>query len=460
MSRLPTHYVDKAITTREIEIAFLSEIILDIKKFSYANSEMNEDYFYWPDTKFCFQVAREIFGIHGDVNVVSVQSEIFERGKISEASPCLMQLGESSVSPDVLRDYTMRIFGAYDVREFTGALRDAEERVMAKNLSILQRQAEIHKAVERLMALTTKSESTFMNARQFAMYAAESFAKSESGQVQQKQKTGIMSFDRYIGGLVPGRVSIVGGLTSHGKTSFATYLTISQCKKWKSQGVKGQVLYFSAEMSHNEMSHRFLSSLTGVSAEKIGQGSCNDHESIKVKQALEEMLLDIRVSVDTNPAPTTEYMMSKAINANVECPVKLIVFDYLEYVGNKAATEELRLSRAVGRCHEIASRIDCPFVVLSQLTDDGSERPMLKSIRYSQSVGNKAALVMFVYYPYKRRIQLGYEEPLMEDKNAYELLIRKNTHGPTGDIPMRFYEDTGTFIDPLRESEERIHNIN
>lgn len=416
-------------------------------------SQLTEDHFNYPDCKLVFSVATELFKSRGASDHISVASELQERGQLSEAIATIVEFRSPPTSHSQFRDYVGRMRSAYNVQRFYTDLRDIEAGMIVDGLSLFQREQKMYEGVGRIMESAQDSTDHFLSSHDFAIYASESFASAKQGKRLQKQKTGIISVDTKIGGLVPGRVAIIGGRTSHGKTSFATYLAIQQAR---SMGMNGQVIYFSSEMSHDEMSHRILSSLSGVSAIKIGQGKCDDMESAKVKKAVQEMIDGIRIAVDTTPAPTTSYMMSRALSENAKSPVRLIIFDYLEYTGEQARSRDLQLEKALRGCHEIAKRLSCPVVVLSQLSrevDKRRGRPELSDLRYTGAAEQIAGLVMFVYHQYTHEQQLGIEPKdfMGTDLNSYELLIKKNSHGPIGDIDMRFYPETGTFIDPLAE---------
>ena len=89
---------------------------------------------------------------------------------------------------------------------------------------------------------------------------------------------------------------------------------------------------------------------------------------------------------------------------------------------------------------------------------DKSARPKLSDIRYAGAGEQIAALVIMCYHPFTHAMQNGNDELVNTDDfmraidpNDYELLILKNTHGPLGDIDIRFFPSIGSFIDPMAE---------
>ena len=455
---------DKIAVSRDVELSLLKTLIADAQRFAFAASwGLTPDHFNHGDIRYLYEIGQSLFSRRGSVDEVSILAEVLERGETDKANPALHALDSAQVDRFSFDGYLGRVLASRRLAAFCGSLREAEESVFGKGMSLLEREEAMEVAIGKVLRHSSDSERQFLDAKQFAIHVADSFRAAEEGRRAQKQKTGIMSLDTYIGGFVPGRVAIIGGRPSHGKTAFATHLAVQQNRKWRQMKEDGQVLYFSSEMSHEEMGDRISSTLSGVSADRIGAGACNEREREKVKKALNEMVTDIRIAVDTNPRPTTAHMMSRAVAANAIHPVRHVIFDYLEYTGEKGESKDLRLESALQGCHEIAKRLDCPVTVLSQLSRGldrrgAGSRPQLSDIRYTGAGEQIAALVIMVYHEVTHLQQMGdagSSDPFSSsyvDENDYELLIRKNTHGPIGDIKLRFYPETGTFIDPMAES--------
>ena len=97
-------------------------------------------------------------------------------------------------------------------------------------------------------------------------------------------KTGLNDFDKKIGGLHKSDLIIVAGRPSMGKTAFATNIASNICKN-KNKENTTNVLFFSLEMSSEQLATRILSELSHISSEGIRTGNLSktDFENNKGK---------------------------------------------------------------------------------------------------------------------------------------------------------------------------------
>ena len=453
----------RALVPRSLELTLLATM-LDEPPYlaSAAASGIQAEMLNYRDCQVMLGAALDLFQGRGSVTYGSLTSEIFERGLEEQAMPGLEELATVGVDKIGFGDYLGRVIGSWNVRGFYELLRQAEDQVFAPGLSLLQRENKISDVLGKLLQGLPDGENEFFDGDEFARVAERALEDALSGKRQAKQKTGVISLDAKTGGLVSGRVTVFAARTSHGKTAFMVYLAKQQVRLWRRLKERKQVLYFSAEMSEQEMAARVLSAFSGVAADRISEGRLSEKE-LKAARIAAEELRGLKISVDCNPAPTTAHMMGRAMAANASIPVGLIIFDYLEYTGEQDRSMDLRLDKALKGCHRIAKRIGCPVVVLSQISRELDRRgqgskPRLSDLRYCGSIEQIASLVVMLYHEATHEKQLGNDRKISSgllgtDPGKYELLIEKNTHGRLGDIFMRFDADSGAFEDP----ESRRH---
>ena len=287
-------------------------------------------------------IAFEQFEEYGETNVVTVTSEAMERGYTNE-DHAVWNLQTTDANPLSFSDSLRRVMTSAKLRRFydlVGEIRDSVWGV--ESLSLMQREKNMYLGINKLLNQVQEKESTFYDADTVASIARKNYEDALKGTRKQLQPTGIRSLDNCIGGL-DNRVVMVCARPSHGKTAFCTWLTQKSSLLWKKEGKPGQVLYFSAEMGINISTDRIVSSVSGVNARTIAAGSANDLQKPDIEKALGMLREDMRVSIDTHSSPTTAYMMSRALAQNAAEPVKLIIFDYLEYTGEEGTSEDLRL---------------------------------------------------------------------------------------------------------------------
>jgi replicative DNA helicase len=143
----------------------------------------------------------------------------------------------------------------------------------------------------------------------------------------------------------------------------------------------------------------------------------------------------------------------------------LIVVDYLHIMGLNQGNLVETLGIAVKELRALARELDCPVLLLSQLSrqndSQGSgeskvpRRPELSDLRSSGEIEQSADVVMFIhrdsYYD-----QSGYA-PAEDD---VEIIIKKNRNGRTGTIPLVWYptimkyKDTNMMREPVKAEWE------
>ena len=452
-----------AFAGRRTEIELLGTMLLSSTLFAAAvSSGLEVSHFCDDQVKDLARISFEQFQRYGEANRVTLSNEAMDRGYFKIEGHPVWDL--DTVEPNELSfsDSLRRVMTSAKLRHFSGLLREVQDEVYGVHgLSLMQREQRMYDGISMILSEVQEQESTFYSADQVADIVRQNYEAAQSGTRTQLSPTGIYSLDEKIGGL-DNRVVMVCARPSHGKTAFAMWLTETHCKLWKERGESGQVLYFSAEMGIDIMTDRILSQLSGVNARIITSGSVDGFDRPKVESALDRIGSEIKVCVDTHSSPTTAYMMGRALAQNAAERVRLIIFDYLEYTGEKGQSEDLRLGKALKGCHEIAKRIGCPVVVVSQLNRNiekrgNDARPQLADIRYTGAAEQIASLVIMLYHPWihwHQRGQQGHEDE-EPDPFHYELLIRKNTNGPIGDLRLEFDRATTSFQDPgLRAKSE------
>lgn len=442
----------------------LAGMLQDAELAAYAVAcEITPEHFTDQECKRIATLALAQFRQDGACTFRSVYAELAETDKEPDTvwwTDLLGILTERSEFSEHMR----RMIRAKRLRDFSVNMQNVQRTVFdTAGMSLREREERMEAGIGEMMQYTATSESNLFLPAHLSAIAADVLA----GKTQIFAPTGIKQFDMETKGFMPGRVTIIAARPSHGKTAFSIWLSILANMQWRKANERGQVLYFSAEMGERAMVDRLLSTLSGVSALTIASGQMNALERERVTAAAGRLGSEIRLTLDTHSSPTNAYMLGRALALNASEPVRLIVFDYLEYTGEQDQSKDLRLEKALQGCHELAKRIGCPVLVLSQLNRDlerrGKDaRPQLADIRYTGAGENIAAMVLMLYHPWTHWKQRGSEggfkdhegnersiDPAEPDERRYELLIRKNTHGPVGDLLIEFDRRTASYRDPF-----------
>lgn len=209
---------------------------------------------------------------------------------------------------------------------------------------------------------------------------------------------------------------------------------------------KQPVLFFSLEMSKEQLIDRMLADASGVDSWNIRTGNLSDEDFSKISEAMGEMA-EAPIYIDDTPGLSVLEMRTKARRAAHDQPLGLIVVDYLQLLqanGNHNGNRVQEVSEISRGLKLIARELNVPLIALSQLSRTVESRtppiPQLSDLRESGSIEQDADIVSFIYRP-------GYYEPdNPEVANITDLIIAKHRNGPVGKVQLYFHPERLRFM--------------
>jgi replicative DNA helicase len=245
-------------------------------------------------------------------------------------------------------------------------------------------------------------------------------------------RTGYRDLDTMTAGLQRSDLIILAARPAMGKTTFVTNLAYNIATV-----AKQPVLFFSLEMSKEQLVDRMLADASGVDAWNIRTGNLSDDDFSKLSEAMGEMA-EAPIFIDDTPGMTVLEMRTKARRAMHEQPLGLIIIDYLQLMqgsgrdGGNRVQEVSEISRGLKL---IARELNVPVIALSQLSRSVESRspqiPQLADLRESGSIEQDADIVMFIY-------REEYYNPETDRQHITDLIISKHRNGPTGKVELYF----------------------
>ncbi len=238
------------------------------------------------------------------------------------------------------------------------------------------------------------------------------------GDTTRGKHTGYAGLDAVTGGLREGHLVIIAARPGVGKTSFACNLAANMCR----QGMT--CAYFSIEMSAVEIAERISLSEAMVDKYKAQK----DPPSARLLMGAQEKVWNWKLYIDDRGSLSVGQVVSNAYkykqrSGSLDC----IFIDYLQLMrlpGGKNDSKNERIGEATRGLKILAKEIKCPVVALAQLNRNADgRRPTIADIRDSGNIEQDADLILLLHR----------ENDQPEDAT---LIIGKNRHGATRDIPM------------------------
>lgn len=328
---------------------------------------------------------------------------------------------------------------------------------------------QIEEIEQRLYDLATVGEYergyiSLVNAAKHAIEMAEQAIQSDGHVVG--VATGLKDIDRMLGGLHPSDLLIIAGRPSMGKTALATNIAFNAAK------AENTVLFFSLEMSSEQLATRILSEQAEIPSDRIRRGEIKDDEFQRIVIASQE-LHRTSLYIDDTPALTVSALRTRARRLKRKGNLDLVVVDYLQLMHSgltkRTDNRVQEISEITRGLKTLAKELDVPVLALSQLSrqveNRDNKRPQLADLRESGSIEQDADVVMFIfreeYYLEKDKPQRDFDEDSAhysdkfekwqekksEVENIAEVIIAKQRHGPTDSINLYFDGALTRFAD-------------
>lgn len=269
--------------------------------------------------------------------------------------------------------------------------------------------------------------------------------------------SGFTLLDRCLGGFNKSDLIILAGRPSMGKTALAINIAFNAAKARLQNKRDGTgVIFFSLEMSAEQLATRLLSCATGVSAWDIRRGNINKN-NIEIFSKFYHEMDKLDLYIEETPNITSQQVKHKVRKLQVKNNIGLIIIDYLQLMSNeiKAKRDDNRvqeISAITRQLKNIAKDLNIPILVLSQLSraveQREDKRPQLADLRDSGSIEQDADIVMFVYresyYRSRQEPKINtpehdkWEEEMSQIYNKAEVIIAKHRNGPIATIQLYF----------------------
>lgn len=260
-------------------------------------------------------------------------------------------------------------------------------------------------------------------------------------------RTGYRDLDNMTAGLQRSDLIILAARPAMGKTTLVTNLAYNVATI-----AKAPVLFFSLEMSKEQLVDRMLADASGVNAWNIRTGNLSDEDFSKLSEAMGEMA-EAPIYIDDTPGVSVLEMRTKARRIAHEQPLGLIIIDYLQLMqgsGKNDGNRVQEVSEISRGLKLIARELNVPVIALSQLSRSVESRspqiPQLADLRESGSIEQDADIVMFIY-------REAYYNPETERENVTDLIIAKHRNGPTGTVELYFHPERLRFMSLDRRHE-------
>lgn len=255
--------------------------------------------------------------------------------------------------------------------------------------------------------------------------------------------SGFYDLDSFTQGFQKSDLIIIAGRPSMGKTALSLNIAVNVIKNCKLP-----VLFFSLEMSNEQLIYRILSSETDINNTYLKNANLTKNDWIKVDKTI-KFLSKLPLYIDDTPNISIQDIRSKIKKIIFENNnLGLIIIDYLQLMQDskfKGYNRVQELSQITRLLKNIAREFRVPLIALSQLSRNLetrlNKRPILSDLRESGSIEQDADLVLMLY----RQTYYSSRVDSIEKPDTTEIIIAKQRNGPIGTIKLEFKSENTKF---------------
>jgi len=250
--------------------------------------------------------------------------------------------------------------------------------------------------------------------------------------------SGFEEFDKITSGLQDSDLVIVAGRPSMGKSALAVSIG-----EYAAVEKKIGVVFFSLEMSKEQLVQRLLCSQARVDAHKVRSGFLSPSDWPKLTAAAGK-LSAAPIFIDDTPAISALELRAKARRLKANYDIRLIVLDYLQLMRSnlKVESRQQEISEISRSIKALARELHCPIIAISQLSraveSRQDHRPQLSDLRESGAIEQDADLVVLL-------MREEYYNPTEENKGIADVIVAKQRNGPVGTVKLTFIKEYMRF---------------
>ena len=416
----------------EAEKRILGSMLLDNETIDLVTESLRKNDFYKISHQHIFETIVNVYDKQNSVDIIILKDVLIKRSLLEKAGGAeyLIKLEESSPLASNVEYYLEIVQDKAITRDFititTKLQQEAYNNPLAFNELLYLAEKEISDITQRRFA---KPVSRINDILQNTWDYIESLSEGDSKLTG--IPTGFIDLDEKTCGFQRGELIIIAARPSMGKTSLVLNIT-----EHVGAHLKKPMLFFSMELSSQQISQNMLCSAARLDANLIRTGKLSDNDWSKLSLVRRE-LSESAIFIDDTPKLGFLEIRAKARQLKLQHDIQLIVIDYLQLI--EVRMEENGQQETSGITKDLkalARELNVPVIAVSQLdrsveTRDG-HTPRMSDLQESGSVEQDADVIILLhredYYDSTKR------------SGEVDLNIAKQKNGPTGKVTLTFQQ--------------------
>jgi replicative DNA helicase len=431
----------------EVEESLIGAMLLSQEAVSIAYENVQAEDFYRPLHGQIFSAIVALANAGEPVDYVTVQAKLQERGAVAVELGVLSSLQMNTPSASNAQHYAEIVREKAQQRRLIAVAGEIVDDAYVATDDVV---GLIDEAERKINQIGDERKSDTVSPLQ-RLLLNEADILEERGETRGQfngLETGYKSLDLVLQGLQPNSLTIVGARPAMGKTAFALGILVHV-----GAVVQRPALFFSLEMSRQELAERILASTARIDSSKLRTGDLSDSDWNRAHEAF-GYLQSAKVFIDDNPSLTVMDVRARARRIKQQNgDLGVVIIDYLQLMSSRGRAEnrQVEVSEMSRSLKILARELGCPVIALSQLSrkleERADKRPMMSDLRESGSLEQDADVVLFLFRPEQ------YGEVANDKKSEAEIIVGKNRNGPTRTAHLTWRGEFARF-DNVAEARE------
>jgi replicative DNA helicase len=411
----------------------LGSILINPDSIVIVSQHLNIESFYLRSHQIIYKGTLSLYGEGKKIDYITLVTWL-QDNKLSEYIKDLyliIDFVNQVIAIGYLEDYLALIYEKYLRRLLIDLGYEVVESGYSTEISLESIFAQIQK---KLLLLNNKKQKTGFS-------SSSEILTQILNEIKERLKTtklpGLLSsfsdLDAITQGFHNSDLIIIAGRPSMGKTAFSLTLAKNIAMRFSIK-----IVFFSLEMTKQQLFYRLLSTQTSISHTKLRSGRISKEEWIDINDAIAELSnLPLYIDDTSNLSVTEMLFKIKQLEQEKDQPLGAVFIDYLQLLEdiNKNDNRVQELSKITRNLKKLARELNVPIIVMSQLSRNVetrvNKRPMLSDLRESGSIEQDADVVIMLYRD-------EYYNNRTLEKNIIEVIIAKHRNGPVGTAKLKF----------------------
>ena len=430
------------------EKMLLSCLLIEPKLVETIFSKLPVEAFYFKNHQELYKALRYIINQKLPIDTLKISTLLQTEGFINKIGGTQVLLELINQVPDLIyfEEYIQAVNEKFLRRSL---IRIAYEIIEVSYVTNISSEKILRKAEAELFLLTNQTLS--IKRTNNAQLVSNVFSEIKEKFLKPKLPgltSGFKTLDSITQGFQKSDLIVIAGRPSTGKTALSLTISLNIIKSERLP-----ILFFSLEMSKEQIMYRLLAMESDVDSDKLRTGKLQKNDWTKLHRTT-KIFSKLPFFIEDSPTISVQELRSKIKTViSEQGQIGLVLIDYLQLVQTSTGqfgTRTEELAQVTRGLKNLAREFKVPIIFLSQLSRSVETRinktPILSDLRESGSIEQDADLVLMLSNVETKVIN----SHSMGTQRLVKLIIAKHRNGPTGTITLKFNGKQTKFFETLK----------